>query len=92
MASSITIELISSFLCSRCEVARERVQSVLGELGDERVVYREINVLDELDYAVSMGVLMTPAIAIDGELIASGMLTKKRLRKELQQRLAALPS
>jgi len=90
MTNSITIELISTFACHRCEAARTRLQTLLAEVNDERIHYREVNVLQALDYAVSLGVLMTPAIAIDGELIFPALPSQGRLRRELQQRIAGL--
>ncbi|KRT56653.1 Thioredoxin domain, partial [endosymbiont of Ridgeia piscesae] len=44
-----------------------------------------VNVLEELDYAVQIGVLATPAIAIDGELVFTALPSEKRLRQTLQQ-------
>ncbi|EGW55240.1 hypothetical protein TevJSym_ae00970 [endosymbiont of Tevnia jerichonana (vent Tica)] len=46
-----------------------------------------VNVLEELDYAVQIGVLATPAIAIDGELVFTALPSEKRLRQTLQQRI-----
>ena len=90
MATVITIELISASVCNRCWDARKRLQSLVEELDDDRIQYREIDVLDELDYAVSLGVLTTPAIAINGELLYSSVPSKKRLEGELKRRLASL--
>ncbi|HEN47038.1 MAG TPA: thioredoxin family protein [Mizugakiibacter sp.] len=42
--------------------------------------------LDELDYAVELGVLSTPAIAIDGELVFSGLPSVRKLRAALENR------
>src|SRR5215813_7078580 len=51
------------------------------------LVWRELNVLDELDYAVELGVLTLPAIAIDGELVFSSLPAPRQLRRELTRRL-----
>ncbi len=37
------------------------------------VIWRELNALDELDYAVEVGVVSLPAIAIDGQLVFSSL-------------------
>mgnify|MGYP003679222702 CR=1 FL=1 len=89
MTSAIRIELISASVCNRCGDARKRLQSLIAELNDDRIKYREIDVLKELDYVVSLGVLTTPAIAIDGELIYTVMPSLKRLKDELQKRLGS---
>jgi len=44
-------------------------------------------VLDDLDYAVSLGVLATPSIVIDGVLTFTGLPSLRKLRAELEQRL-----
>jgi thioredoxin len=88
MATSITIELFSASACNRCAEAKKRVQTLVEELGESTLHYREVDVLDELDYAVSLGVLTTPAIAINGELVFTAIPSLKRLRDELQGRLA----
>jgi len=52
------------------------------------VTWRELNALDELDYAVEVGVVSLPAIAIDGELVFSSLPTCRQLRRELTKRKA----
>ena len=88
MSTKVTIELFSATACNRCGQAKKNIQSMVDELGRDAIHYRELDVLEELDYAVSLGVLTTPAIAIDGKLVFTGMPSLKRLRDELQKRLA----
>jgi len=87
MATPIVIELFSASTCDRCGSAKKRIQSLVKQLGDDSIEYRELDVLEELDYAVSLGVLTTPAIAINGELVFTTMPSIKQLTDELQQRL-----
>lgn len=87
MARVIIIELFSASTCHRCGDAKKRIQTLVDELGDDRVEYRELDVLQELDYAVSLGILITPSIVINGQLIFAGMPSLKQLTDELQQRL-----
>ncbi len=49
-------------------------------------VWRDVNVLDELDYAVELGVLTLPSIVIDGELVFSSLSTPHQLREALNRR------
>jgi hypothetical protein len=51
------------------------------------VLWREINVLESLDYAVELGILTLPALAIDGALAFASLPTPEQLRKELQRRV-----
>ncbi|WJW76433.1 thioredoxin family protein [Thiohalobacter sp. IOR34] len=85
---SIEIEIFSSPGCNKCGQAREVLRKLAEEVGSGRIAWREVNVLDELDYAVSLGVLSTPAIAIDGELVFTGLPSIRRLRTELDRRLS----
>ena len=84
----ITIELFSSPGCSRCNKARQALRELSEELAGSRVSWRDVNVIEELDYAVSLGVLATPSIAIDGELTFTALPSLRKLRAELEQRLA----
>lgn len=83
----LTIELITASSCKACVTLRERLKTVIEELDPAQINYREIDVLEELDYAVELGVLSTPAIAINGNLVFASAPSLKRLQNELRQRL-----
>ncbi len=83
----IKIEVFSSPGCSKCGHAKKMLRKMVAELDKDRIVWREINILDELDYSVKMGVLSTPAIAIDSELVFSGLPSSKKLRVYLESKL-----
>ncbi len=85
----IKVEVFSSPGCSRCGRVFDLLQTITQELGAERVEWREVNVLDELDYAVELGVLSMPAIAIDGELVFRSHPPASKLRETLETRLQA---
>ena len=84
---SIKVEVFSSHGCSKCGQAKEVLRKLADEIGGSRVKWREVNVLEELDYAVRLGVLSTPAIAIDGDLTFTGLPSVRKLRSELDRRL-----
>lgn len=46
-----------------------------------------MDVLEELDYAVELGVLSLPAMAINGELVFRSHISARRLRDALDSRL-----
>ena len=52
------------------------------------LTWREVNVLDELDYAVELGVLTLPAVVIDGELVFASLPSPLELRDAIAQRQA----
>jgi predicted thioredoxin/glutaredoxin len=53
------------------------------------IEWHELNVLENLDHAVDLGVLTLPAIVIDGELAFSSLPTPHQLRDALLRRSAA---
>lgn len=85
--NTIKIEVFSSPGCSKCVHTKEMLRKVAKELDADRITWREVNILDELDYSVKMGVMSTPAIAIDNELVFSGLPSSKKLRTYLENKL-----
>ncbi len=84
---SISIEVFSSPGCSKCSHAKKILRSLVDEIGENKITWKEVNILDDLDHAVELGVMSTPAIAIDGELIFSSLPSAKKLQAELESRL-----
>lgn len=85
---SLKIEVFSSPGCGKCGHAKDVLRKLTEELGGDRILWREVNILEELDYAVELGVLSTPSIAIDDELVFTSLPSAKKLRTELLGRLA----
>lgn len=86
---NIAVEIFSTPGCGRCAEARDALKAVAESFGQDKVSWREANLLDELDYAVELGVIAPPAIAIDGELVFPKLPTADRLRNELLRRMQA---
>ena len=84
---SIKVEAFSSPGCGRCAQARDTLKAVVEELGEKRATWRDVNILEEMDYAVELGILSPPAIAIDGELVFPALPSPSRLRAELIKRV-----
>lgn len=85
---SVVVEVLTASGCGRCQKARALAGDVIAELGgDKRIQYREINVLEEIDYAVKLGVMRTPAIALNGELVFPAPPSRARLRQAIVDRL-----
>ncbi len=84
----LRIELLTATTCSRCHAARAAIISVIENIGRPQLQFREIDVLDELDYAVGLGVLSTPAVAIDGELVFRSAPSAAAFRQALLKRMA----
>lgn len=84
------VEVFSTPGCSKCAQAREALQAVVASFGQDRVTWREVNVVDDIDYAVELGVVVPPSIAIDGELVFPTLPTANKLKDELLRRLERL--
>ena len=88
----LQVEIFSAPGCGKCGRAKQVLQRILDEWDTSAIQWREVNILDELDYAVQLGVLSTPAIAIDGELVFTALPSEKKLRQVLNRRLEARQS
>ena len=82
----VQVEVFASPGCSKCGHAKAVLRKLAEELGGERIRWREVNILEEMDHAVELGVMSTPAIAIDGELVFTGLPSKGKLEAELRSR------
>ncbi len=85
--TNIQVEVFTAPGCGKCGRAREVLKGIADAWTAADIRWREVNILDELDYAVELGVLATPAIAIDGRLVFTALPSEKKLRQALQERL-----
>ncbi len=83
----IIIEIFYAPGCNRCAHARQALKEIIEAMNTDQIQWRAINVLDEIDYAVELGVLSTPAIAIDGVLVFNALPNSQKLRATLKDRL-----
>jgi thioredoxin 1 len=83
----LKIELISASGCRKCAQAREELKAVATEVAEGRLRWRDVNVLDELDYAVSLGILTLPAMTVNGKLAFPSLPTPEQLRTEIVRHL-----
>ncbi len=87
---SINIEIFSSPGCGKCGHAKEVLCKITDAMGGDKIQWREVNILEEIDYAVGLGVMTTPSIAINGKLVFAGLPSAKKLRGELEQQLQTM--
>jgi thioredoxin 1 len=84
---SMKVEVFSTPGCSKCAQSRDALQAAVEAFGHAKVTWREVNVVDDIEYAVALGVLVPPSIAIDGELVFPTLPTATKLKDELMRRL-----
>ncbi len=89
MTTPVQIEIFSSQGCSRCARTIDLLKTMVLEFAAGQLEWRQVDVVDELDYAVELGVLSMPSIAIDGELVFTRHPSAGDLRAALQSRLLA---
>lgn len=83
-SAALRVEVFSAPGCASCARAKDELKRMVAELGNERIEWREVSVPEELDYAVELGVLSTPAIAVNGRLVFSTLPSAKKLRAALE--------
>ena len=84
----IKVEVFSSPGCGKCTQAKMVLKAIADEIGQDKITWRDVNILEEMDYAVELGVMSSPAIAIDGKLIFSSLPSAAKLRAALDKQLA----
>src|SRR5439155_23821146 len=75
----MTVEVFATPGCSKCAQSREALQAVVESFGQDKVTWREVNIVDEIEYAVDLGIVVPPSIAIDGELVFPTLPTANKL-------------
>lgn len=89
MPDAIQLDLYVSPYCPRCDAMLQNL-APLNTIQGLSLSIRKRSVLEHLEEAVAAGVRTTPAIVLNGRLLASGRLTPNRLRKILQDTLSGV--
>lgn len=64
--------------CSKCKQLTANAEAAINELG----VQAEISKITDIDKITERGVMMTPALAVDGKVVSSGkVLSKDEIKK-----------
>ncbi|SDD66186.1 thioredoxin family protein [Kordiimonas lacus] len=87
MTKPVIVELLTASGCNRCRQTRDRIRFVVADWPEGSFDYREVNVVEEIDYAVKLEVLSTPSVAIDGVLAFTGPPSEKKLHQALRDAL-----
>jgi autonomous glycyl radical cofactor GrcA len=87
---TVLVEVLTSAACGRCIQAKAQVKTVVAEFNYGDIRYREVNVVEEIDYAVKLGALNIPAIAIDGVLVFSALPSAERLYEAIRTKLSKI--
>ena len=72
--------------CGNCGAARQELKQAVLAAFPSGAAWNEIDIVKNIDYAVELGVLTVPAVAIDGELVFAKLPTAQQLVFELNAR------
>jgi thioredoxin 1 len=79
------VELFHTPGCAACLAAKNELRAAARQAVKD-IEWHELDVRDNLDRAVALGVLTLPSIAIDGKLVFNSMPTVTQLREALIMR------
>lgn len=82
------VEVLTLTGCANCLRDLDALRTAARQL-DPAVEWKEFDILQALDYAVELGVLKPPAIAIDGKLVFRALPTPDALAAEMRARLTS---
>lgn len=80
------IEVFYADGCGNCRVSRRDLKEAVLTAFAGGAVWCEIDIVKNIDYAVELGVLTVPAVAIDGALVFTKLPTAQQLVSELTAR------
>lgn len=82
------VEVLHAPGCAKCLDQLPSLQAAARQ-ADPNIEWKELDIVQALDYAVELGVLKPPAVAIDGELAFSSLPTADALHAAMRKRLSA---
>jgi len=98
--SQIVIEVFSASACNRCVKAKQEIVQLVEQLNRDlpltnrnkvrMIRYQDIDVVDNIDRAVALGILTTPSIVINDQLIYTNMPPISDLKAKLLQLILLL--
>ncbi len=75
--------------CARCGTGLEALKEIAESFGPDAFAWEERSLLENIDYAVRLGILSTPAIAVDGKLAFNSLPSPLQLRTELARHVGS---
>jgi small redox-active disulfide protein 2 len=71
--------------CKRCDQLYENALAAASSFGPEAGI--TVDKIGDVNYFAKMGVFMTPALVIEGEVVAVGkVVTAEEIQKRIQER------
>lgn len=80
------VEVLHAGGCANCTSQLDKLQTTARDV-DPSVDWRELDILQAIEYAVELGVLKPPAVAIDSELVFLSLPSPEQLAEAMKARL-----
>lgn len=80
------IEVFYADGCGNCTSSRRDLKKAVLTAFPTGAAWSEIDIVKNIDYAIELGVLTVPAVAIDGALVFTKLPTAQQLVSELTTR------
>jgi glutaredoxin len=81
----IKVELYTSNICPKCKHARQMLTELVSEIGNDKFELEFIDVVKNIDRSVQQGVLTTPSLVIDHQLVSSSLPNRHELSAMLKK-------
>jgi thioredoxin 1 len=85
---TITVDVLFTPGCRKCAATIEKLRPVIEDLEVKGVEWRDVDILENFDYVIELGIIGPSALAIEGELVFPSLPKPNVLRRELERRLA----
>lgn len=79
----VRVEFLFAGGCDKCAEAREALRD---EVQSFDIEWKEVNIAEQPNRAVDLGVVSTPAVAINGELVFRTAPSATELRRAIRER------
>lgn len=73
------VEVFNAKGCGSCSTSIQSLKEAVESATGGEAEWREIDIVEQIDYAVELGVLSVPAVAIDGRLVFAKLPTTAQL-------------
>jgi len=90
--AQILVEVFSAESCNRCLNAKQKIIKLIEQLNSENsqqnttiITYHDVDVVENLDRAVALGILTTPSIVINDQLVYTNMPSIAEFKRKLLQ-------
>lgn len=83
----VEFELLTSHACANCERAKQKIVGLIENAKERHpdLSWREVKVGDDPELAARYGVMSTPAIALGGRVVLTGVPTERQFLRILQE-------